>query len=59
MLGDDEDATELAGWVERTVGGTVRRVERVPRWRPAWDVDVEVDGRSLPLHARASASRGS
>ena len=52
MLGDDEDATELAGWVERTVGGTVTRVERVPRWRPAWDVDVEVDGRSLPLHAR-------
>ena len=52
MLGDDEDATGLAGWVECTVGGTVTRVERVPRWRPAWDVDVEVDGRSLPLHAR-------
>ncbi len=50
MLDDDEDATELAGWVERTVGGTVTRVERVPRWRPAWDVDVEVDGRSLLLH---------
>ncbi len=52
LVSDDGDATELAGWVERTVGGTVTRVQRMPRWRPAWDVDVEVGGRSLPLHAR-------
>jgi hypothetical protein len=48
----DEDAARLAGWVERTVHGTVTRVDRMPRWRPAWDIDVEVEGRSLPLHAR-------
>jgi hypothetical protein len=24
----------------------------MPRWRPAWDLDVDVDGRLLPLHAR-------
>jgi hypothetical protein len=47
----DEDA-RLAAWVERTVGGRVRRIERKPRWRPAWDLDVEVDGRLLELHAR-------
>ena len=28
------------------------RIERKPRWRPAWDIDVEVDGRLLELHAR-------
>ena len=47
----DEEA-RLAAWVERTVGGRVVGVTRVARWRPAWDVDVEVDGRLLPLHAR-------
>jgi aminoglycoside phosphotransferase (APT) family kinase protein len=46
-----EDAA-LAAWVERTVGGTVTRIERMPRWRPAWDIDLEVRGRSVPLHAR-------
>jgi aminoglycoside phosphotransferase (APT) family kinase protein len=47
-----EDGARLADWVERTVGGRVTRVEPIARWRPAWDVDVEVGGRTLPLHAR-------
>ena len=34
------------------MGGTVTRVDPIARWRPAWDLDVEVDGRVLPLHAR-------
>jgi Phosphotransferase enzyme family len=49
---EDEDAAQLARWVERTTRGTVTRIERMPRWRPAWDIDVAVDGRTLPLHAR-------
>src|SRR5829696_2169892 len=49
---DTHEETLLAGWLERTLGGTVRRIERKPRWRPAWDVDLEVDGRLLELHAR-------
>jgi aminoglycoside phosphotransferase (APT) family kinase protein len=48
----DEESARLAAWVERTVGGRVSRVDRIARWRPAWDLDVEVDGRVLPLHAR-------
>ena len=52
MVSEDEDAAALAGWVERTVHGTVTRIARVPRWRPAWDIDVEADGRVVPLHAR-------
>jgi aminoglycoside phosphotransferase (APT) family kinase protein len=47
-----EDDAGLAEWIERTVGGRVTRVERTPRWRPAWDVDLALDGRVLPLHAR-------
>jgi aminoglycoside phosphotransferase len=47
-----EEDRRLAAWVERTVGGKVRRIERKPRWRPAWDIDVEVDGSVLELHAR-------
>jgi len=49
--GDDERA-RLAAWIERTVGGTVTRIDRMPRWRPAWDIDLDLDGRLLPLHAR-------
>jgi aminoglycoside phosphotransferase (APT) family kinase protein len=48
----DADEARLAAWVERTVGGTVTRVQPIARWRPAWDVDVELDGRVLALHAR-------
>src|SRR4051794_22716751 len=48
---EDEDA-RLAAWVEGTVGGRVTRIERIARWRPAWDLDLERDGRVLPLHAR-------
>jgi len=31
----DDDSARLATWVERTVGGTVTRVEPIARWRPA------------------------
>jgi hypothetical protein len=48
----DVDGTRLARWVERTIGGRVSDVRRLPRWRPAWDLDVEVGGRLVPLHAR-------
>lgn len=47
----DEEA-QLSAWVERTIGGRVVHIERLARWRPAWDLDVEIDGRLLPLHAR-------
>jgi hypothetical protein len=48
----DDEATRLVTWIEAAVGGRVTRIERMPRWRPAWDVDVDVDGGVLPLHAR-------
>jgi Phosphotransferase enzyme family len=42
----------LAGWIERTVGGKVVRIQRLARWRPAWDIDVERAGAVMALHAR-------
>jgi aminoglycoside phosphotransferase (APT) family kinase protein len=47
-----EEESRLGAWIERTVGGRVVRVDRLARWRPAWDVDVEVGGRTMALHAR-------
>jgi aminoglycoside phosphotransferase (APT) family kinase protein len=46
------DETALAAWIEHALTGQVVRVEPLRRWRPAWDVDVEIDGRILALHAR-------
>ena len=50
--GETQLEAQLEEWVERAVGGRVVRTTRLARWRPAWDVDVERDGRLLPLHAR-------
>ncbi len=41
-------------WIERVVGGRVVRSERQPRWRPAWFLDVEVDGGIVPLYWRGA-----
>jgi hypothetical protein len=53
--GSEEE--RLAAWIERTIGGRVTRVHRIPRWRPAWDVDVDLGDRVLPLHARGDRER--
>ena len=47
----DEEAS-LGAWTEHTVHGRVVDVRRLPRWRPAWDIDIDIDGHALPLHAR-------
>lgn len=39
-------------WVEATVGGRVVAARRQERWRPAWFLDVERDGRTMPLYFR-------
>ena len=39
-------------WVEQTVGGRLVRARRQARWRPAWFLDVERDGRVLELYWR-------
>ncbi len=39
-------------WVERTLGGSIVHWERHPRWRPAWYLDVERDGETVPIYFR-------
>jgi len=39
-------------WVEATIGGPVVHAERQPRWRPAWFLDVDRDGETVPLYWR-------
>jgi aminoglycoside phosphotransferase (APT) family kinase protein len=51
------EEAKLAAWIEREVGGRVTRVDRLPRWRPAWDVDVDLGDRVLALHARGERER--
>jgi aminoglycoside phosphotransferase (APT) family kinase protein len=48
----DGDQDRVVEWIEAKIGGRVARVERQPRWRPAWYVDVERDGASVPLYVR-------
>lgn len=48
----DEAGAKLASWVEANVGGRVVRMSRLARWRDAWDVDVDLGDRVLPLHVR-------
>jgi aminoglycoside phosphotransferase (APT) family kinase protein len=45
---------ELVEWIERTIGGSVVHLERIPRWRAGWFVDVERDGERLALYARGA-----
>lgn len=42
----------LTRWVEEQLGGRVVAIETFARWRMAWNIDVEVDGRIIELHAR-------
>jgi aminoglycoside phosphotransferase (APT) family kinase protein len=39
-------------WIERELGGRVVAAERQPRWRPAWFLDLERGGETLPLYFR-------
>jgi len=41
-------------WIEANVGGTIRHYERQPRWRPAFYLDVERNGETLPIYIRGA-----
>lgn len=48
-MGDD---AKVAAWIASHVGGTIERMERQPRWRGGWWVDVRKDGRLINLYVR-------
>jgi aminoglycoside phosphotransferase (APT) family kinase protein len=47
----DEEA-RLTARVEELLGGTVTSIERQPRWRKAWYVNVDRGGETIPLYVR-------
>jgi aminoglycoside phosphotransferase (APT) family kinase protein len=53
----DALAQRVIAWIEGHLGGRVIRIERQPRWRPAWYADLERDGEIVPLYVRGD--RGS
>jgi aminoglycoside phosphotransferase (APT) family kinase protein len=42
----------IVEWVERELGDRVERLERQGRWRPAWHVDLNRQGRREQLYVR-------
>src|SRR4051812_34551006 len=58
MTIQDDSEARLVSWVETTLGGKVVRFERQPRWRPAYFIDVERDGETIPLYFRGSRGPG-
>lgn len=49
---DEAALARIFAEVERITGGRITASHRQVRWRPAWFVEVEVDGNILHLHLR-------
>lgn len=47
--GTDE---KICSWVEELLGGTVVKMDRQPRWRPMWIIDIEAGGVTRKVIAR-------
>jgi aminoglycoside phosphotransferase (APT) family kinase protein len=45
-------AVQVVEWVEDNLGGEVVRLQRLPRWRPSWDIDVATDSGTIEIYAR-------
>src|SRR3546814_7804329 len=41
-----QDRASITAWMEANIGGNIRRIEKLRRWRPMWRVDFTQDGRS-------------
>jgi len=52
MQSPGEPWTKLFAWIESELGGRVVDYERQERWRPAFFIDFERGGESLPLYFR-------
>jgi aminoglycoside phosphotransferase (APT) family kinase protein len=51
------DWNTASAWVEKELGGRVVSPEKLPRWRPCWNFDLEREGERLPLHFRGDRGR--
>ncbi len=51
--GEEEPEAKLRRWIEERFNGRVLSTERQARWRPAWFVEVEVQGRTKSIYVRS------
>ena len=61
MTADPSDAAIHAGiaaWVKDNLGGSVRDIVRLERWRPSWNVVAETPGGEVKLHFRSDRGAG-
>ncbi|KJS06253.1 MAG: hypothetical protein VR73_10150 [Gammaproteobacteria bacterium BRH_c0] len=55
----DIDQENITRWISDNLGGTITRFDKLPRWRPSWNVDVSLDdGSILRLHVRGERGAG-
>lgn len=52
------EEAQIRAWLAENIGGTVTAFERLPRWRPSWQVTVERGGETLALHVRGDRPSG-
>lgn len=57
-LGLDAEWQRAFGEVERLVGGRVIGAHRQARWRPAWFLDLDVEGQTRPIYFRGDRGLG-
>lgn len=53
-----QDETKIRTWLAENIGGTITAFERLPRWRPSWQVTVERGTETLELHVRGDRASG-
>lgn len=46
------DEGKLTAFVEQLTGGRVTNMQRLVRWRPAWNLEVDINGQTQRLHLR-------
>jgi aminoglycoside phosphotransferase (APT) family kinase protein len=54
----DAESAKLVACVERLTGGTVTGFEPQARWRPSWNVAVDVAGETRRVHVRGDRAAG-
>lgn len=53
-----QDEERIRAWLAENIGGTITGFERLPRWRPSWQVAVERGSETLDLHVRGDRPSG-
>ncbi len=53
-----QDEANIRTWLAENIGGTITAFERLPRWRPSWQVTVERGTEVLELHVRGDRASG-